>query len=342
MLHLALGALLSLLPRRYRERFAAAAGDDLRWGAIIGGILQVFVCLVLFILRYLSFFQYRVGDIGERTIARGAESVLAAPAAQFGMGFTTTVEYLAQPLTLVLIYFTVEGVVRVTAALVTEEVVGTLPVHIIAWGQERWEAARAERALGPRVADIVEPMYSPDYDLRIFSCRRKRGWDRLMTVSYDAQFYEVLDEQPGKPPHHFIYRLRKSRPGRVIRTVHQYDPQEVLREEEKPPRLLAGVLGGLGTALGGRFARPARAPLVPDIVERLTAGDCQLRVASCRPKTSWDRLVTVEYEDEFYEVAGEAPGTSSHPHVYLLRKIPPGKLIRAVHHYHLDETLGES
>jgi hypothetical protein len=342
VLHLALSVFLSLLPRRYRERFTTAESSDLRWGAMVGGLLQALVCLGLFILRYLSFFEYRIGDIGERTIARGAEHVLTAPAAQFGMGFTTTVEYLVQPLTLVLIYFTVEGVVRLTAALVTEEIVGTLPLYIIAWGQERRGAARAERALGPRVPDIVEPMYSPDYDLRIFTCRRKVGWDRMMTVSYDGQFYEVLDEQPGKPPHHFIYRLRKSRPGRLIRTVHQYDPQEVLRKEEAPPCFLASVLGRVATAFGGRRAALAKAPLLPDVVEHLTDGDCQLRIAACRPKTGWDHLMTVEYEDEFYEVAGESPGTPSYPHVYLLRRIPQGKAIRALHHYHPDETLGES
>jgi hypothetical protein len=286
-------------------------------------------------------FQYRIGAFGERAIAHGAEHVLAVPAAQFGMGYVVTMEYLFHPFTLVLIYFTVEGVVRFFAALVTEEIVGTLPLHIVAWGEERWGVARAERALGPRVSDTVEQMYSPDYDLRVFSCRSKRGWDRMITVSYDGQFYEVLDEQPGKPPHHFIYRLRKSRPGRLIRAVHHYDPQQVLQKEASPPGFLASVLARLGAQLRRRREEQAMAPPVRDVVERLTGGECQLRIASCCPKPGWDHLMTVEYEDEFFEVAGEESGTPSHPYIYRLRKLPQGKAIRALHHYHPDEILGE-
>lgn len=331
----------SLLPKRFRNRLPFISSLDLRSGALVSGFVEGLVCLALLVLRYLAFLPQRVGELGGRVIGRGAEGVLAAPAVQYGMGYVVTMEYLFHPFTLILIYFTVEGVVRFLAALVTEETVGTLPLHIVAWGEERWGAARAERALGPRVPDIVEPMYSPDYDLRVFSCRPKLGWDRMMTVSYEGQFYEVLDEQPGKPPHGLIYRLRKSRPGRVIRAIHHYDPQEVLQKEEPPPGFLASVLGWLELQLGKRRREQGMPPPVPDVVERLTGGDFQLRIVSCRPKPGWDHLMTVEYENEFYEVAGEEPGTPSHPHVYLLRKHPQGKAIRALHHYNPDETLGD-
>ena len=53
MLRLTSGTLLSLLPQRYRERFTATASSDLRSGAIVGGLLQTFVCLGFFIVRYL-------------------------------------------------------------------------------------------------------------------------------------------------------------------------------------------------------------------------------------------------------------------------------------------------
>lgn len=83
-------------------------------------------------------------------------------------------------------------------------------------------------------------------------------------------------------------------------------------------------------------------PPVPDLVERVASGKYELRIASCRPKPAWDHLMTVEYEDVYYEIVGEQPGPPAYPYVYLLRKLPQGKAIRALHHYHPDEPLGET
>ncbi|HXV61771.1 MAG TPA: hypothetical protein VEK15_13830, partial [Vicinamibacteria bacterium] len=53
----------------------------------------------------------------------------------------------------------------------------------------------------------------------------------------------------------------------------------------------------------------------------------------------WDGLMTVVYQDEHYEVAGYETGARPRPHIYLLRKIPEGKVIRAMHPYRPDEVL---
>jgi hypothetical protein len=80
-------------------------------------------------------------------------------------------------------------------------------------------------------------------------------------------------------------------------------------------------------------------PRVADVVERPGTPDGQLRIASCRPKPTWDHLMTVKYEDEFYEVGTEKMGTPPRPYVYLLRKLPQGKAIRSLHHYRPEESL---
>lgn len=184
-----LSIFLSLLPRRYRVRLSVYAGMDLRNGALVSGVIEGLVCLVIFIGRYLGFIQAKVGAMVEQAIAKGQEGVLAVPAVQYGMGYVSMVEYFLHPLTWVLLYFAVEGTVRAVAAATTEETIGTLPLHILAWADERVGEWRMERALGPRVADIVEAVYSPDYDLRIFTCRPKPAWDRLMTVEYEDVYY---------------------------------------------------------------------------------------------------------------------------------------------------------
>ena len=115
------------------------------------------------------------------TMAKGGEHVFVDPRAQFTVGSLTTLEYLTQPLTMVLLYFTIEGAVRLLAGVVTGEVVGTLPLQAVAWLHGKLEARWAEWKLGPRVVDFVQEGDGTDYDLCILSCRPKKT-DRKSVV----------------------------------------------------------------------------------------------------------------------------------------------------------------
>lgn len=331
MLSLFLGIILSLLPKRYRDRLSASAQADLRQGALASGLVVAVGCLGLFIFRYFDFFHYRVRDIGQRVIDRGYELVLADKFTQFGIGAATSLEYLLQPLTIVLIYFGLEGTVRFAAALITEEVTGTLPLYILAWIEDRFSQAHSERKLGPRVPDIIEEVYSNEYDARVFTCRRRRHWDKLFTLQWKEQFYEVVGEQPGKPPHHYIYRLKKSPKGRVVRSVQEFDPEELMREKLRRP----GILHWLSGVVQDKLAetRTRRQPLLPDIIDYIYGKEYQLQIASQYPKEGWDHLITIEYQDMRFEVYKQVGGTPTYPYVYLLREPPPGKIVRTVQHY---------
>jgi len=117
--------------------------------------------------------------------------------------------------------------------LVVDECVGTMPLYLVAGGLERAGAARKERLLGPRVPDEVQPCEGITYDLVIASCRPKKDWDRLITIEYQDQLYELFEEKKGFPPRPHIYQLRKHTPGKVIRGLHHYHPDEALTEKEK-------------------------------------------------------------------------------------------------------------
>lgn len=88
---------------------------------------------------------------------------------------------------------------------------------------------------------------------------------------------------------------------------------------------------------GGRQrAWEARVPLVADVVTRGGAQDpWDLKVESCRPKSDWKFPKTIGYEDEFFQVAGEAAvgGTLARPNVYLLRRVPTGEAHRGFEAY---------
>ena len=227
------GILLSLLPERYRRWWEPASTLDFLRASFVSGLVQGLGCFVVFILRYLIFFQQRVMEMGGQVIKAGADEALASRGVQMGMGVVSTLEYVFQPLSLLLVYFALEGAVRLAGAAFTEQILPSLPLHLLAWAQERLEQRRAERALGPPVVDTVERGDGKEYDLRIASCRSKLNWDRLMTVAYEDQFYEVIKEEQAARPRPFIYLLKKIPESKVIRGLHHYRPDETLPEAPK-------------------------------------------------------------------------------------------------------------
>lgn len=228
------GMLVALLPRQYRDRWAWASEAGLRASTILSGIAEILICLGMYIARFLIFFQWRIGTIADAAMKSGSgEGVLSAEAAQFGMGFTTLVEYVFSPLSLLLTYFMIEGGLRLLAALATHETIGTLPLYGLAWIGESIGRARKECQLGPRVVDEVQPCEGIEYDLVIASCREKKDWTNLTTIEYQNQFYELFARKSGVPPRPHIYQLKKLSPGRVIRGLHHYSPDEALTEKER-------------------------------------------------------------------------------------------------------------
>jgi len=234
MVRLVLGMVLSLLPNPYRGWWAGASAADFRRATILSGLVEALGCVGLYILRYFYFIQYRVGSIADAAVRRaGGEDALAVSAAQYGIGFVSLVEYILSPLSLLLVYFTLEGTLRVFAATVTEETPGTLPLYLLAWTIERTRRWHAERALGPRIVDEVHRFQGIRYDLGIASCRPKRSWDRLMTIEFEEKLYEVFEEKLGPPPRRYIYLLREIPKGKVIRGLHRYRPDEALDKTKK-------------------------------------------------------------------------------------------------------------
>jgi hypothetical protein len=89
-------------------------------------------------------------------------------------------------------------------------------------------------------------------------------------------------------------------------------------------------------------AYEARVPLVPDLVAQSDGKQgWDLRVESCRPKPTWKYPLAVRYQDEFYQVTGEASSGLAvpRPHVYLLRRVPAGEAYRGVENYGPEDVL---
>lgn len=325
---------LTYLPVSWRRKLNLLDAGDLRTPALVSGILQVAVSAALIALRYPVFVKNVMGTQGMERAQLGAMEK-GGETAVMGFGLVLLAAYLVSPITLVLDYFCLEGFVRALAALITGEVVPTLPLVAVSWAQGRTQEAAAEKALGPRIVDLVQPGDGSLYHLLIASCRPKQGWDHLVTVSYQDKLYEVTHHEEGTPPRRFLYHLRRRPEAKVVRGLYHYDPAEVLRlplEEEAAEKV----------PLKERVAKSLKGegPPVADQVEPGDGTEFDLRIASCREKF-WDHLLTLSYGDRLYEVAEEREGEPPHPFLYLLRFHPANKVVRRIHHYDPNETLAQ-
>jgi len=77
---------------------------------------------------------------------------------------------------------------------------------------------------------------------------------------------------------------------------------------------------------------------IPDAVDVLAGGD-RFRIATAVAKPHWNPSLTIEIQGEWYEVEREERGTVPRAHVYLLRRAPAGKILRAYEKYDINNPM---
>jgi hypothetical protein len=140
-----LSMLVSLLPRRWRQWFFTEY--DMWPAAAACGIAQYLTCVVCLFVRYVSAMQRTLEGFAGATVAQGREEALAVPAVQFGAGFAALTQFMFSPLSVILFYLILEGLFRFLAAVVSHEIIGTMPLYLIGWGCARIKRAVASSAL---------------------------------------------------------------------------------------------------------------------------------------------------------------------------------------------------
>lgn len=219
------GILYSVLPRAWWHDWEPESTVYFRWATMASGLLQFLLFLLATQALYFRFLADRAALYGPASGMRGG-GIIAL--------IFITAEYLFYPHHLFVAYLMVEGALRAGAAFIADDILPSLPLWLAARLYGRAQAKKREGAMGRRVVDLVEAGDGKDFDLRIASCRPKEKWkDRLLTVVHEEQFYEVVREQPGRPPRPFVYLLRKAPESKIIRGVHHYRPDEVLLEQKK-------------------------------------------------------------------------------------------------------------
>ncbi len=227
--------LVSFLPPPWRRWWRHDESEELAFAAFISGILQMLTFFVLHLVHLFYFFEFGMQRAAREALMAGQD--IDMPMERFGMslGLMGWIEYMLHPVSLLLTYFLIEGSLRMIAGLAAKQAVATLPLHLLAMLQRGVARHSAERALGSKIVDRVETGDGPEFDLRIHTCRLRENWDRLMTISYRDNLYEIAEQTEGAPPHRFIYTLRKMPPGKVVRGMHHYRPDEIVNPGPSRP-----------------------------------------------------------------------------------------------------------
>lgn len=74
--------------------------------------------------------------------------------------------------------------------------------------------------MGPPVEDAIERL-SGDR-LRISSAAVKTGWNASATIGIDGKWFEVEREEHAQPPRPYVYFLRPTPPGKILRGYQEY------------------------------------------------------------------------------------------------------------------------
>ena len=208
------GMLLTLLPSRYREH------ETLRAEAITCGILQTLAALLLLIVRLFDFVAQNSDSMGKRS-----ELIFdhIGGGAVYASGVLAMADVALHPVSIIGYYFFFEGVVRTMAALVGHQVIGTLPLYLLAAVHGFWKKAKHGKYIGPLIEDeVIRGTSRSDYDLKVYSCRPKLDWNPYVTIEFEGQFYQLMREEPGPESFRFVYYLRKNPVGRIVVQVLHY------------------------------------------------------------------------------------------------------------------------
>ncbi|MGA2509470.1 MAG: hypothetical protein ABSG27_04510 [Candidatus Acidiferrales bacterium] len=226
------GPIYTLLPPRWRATRHHGSAQSLAQAALISGFAESLLSLAVVRFWCLSFFGLLSDKYAYYFLNSKAGSVFSWETVTQA-GFIT---FASHPLTWFILYFAVEGVVRATAALVTGEVCGTLPLYAIDGA-----IYMAGRLRKPSELDLVPDEVAAgksEGELKISSCRKRPDWKYPFTIRYGGAFFQVIGENYiGRGPRPYVYSLRRLPMGEIARGLKEYDPRDVLTPVFRVERL---------------------------------------------------------------------------------------------------------
>jgi hypothetical protein len=216
-----------------------------RKATVLSGIGESVIALIIIVNWYSYSVTHWAEDAVYAAIRAGARIDPKT------VGFAALALWAMHPLTWLIAYCGIEGMIRLVGAAFTENQLGILPLYVLdkitmkLSGRSEQGAARAagyseahflsyagavrERVV-QGIADVPDELCftgsTPDEMLEIRACRRKTDWGPPRTVRYQDTYYRLEACSGGNALRPFRYTLRKLSAGVMGRTVLVYSPEE--------------------------------------------------------------------------------------------------------------------
>lgn len=250
MLTYLLGPFLALLPSRWRASLPAALHVDWQKAAIVSGSAEI-VAVLIAMMHWYSYSMMRWVD---NAAAAALDGKMGPEVTTHEIAGAAYFVWVLHPVTWGIIYFGVEGLLRLVGAAITDSVSGTLPLVLV---DELFRAVFSKRGSRPasdggmpsagtaspvmairdRVLTAALPQVADELSfvensagefLQIRACRLKEDWIPPRIVHYGDAYYRLESQTRGSAPRPFVYVLLKLSAGVPSRTVLEYQPSGVL------------------------------------------------------------------------------------------------------------------
>ncbi len=245
MLSYTLGPFLALLPRRWRESLPFHASVNWSPAVLLSGILESVVALIALVYWYSYSVTHWAADAVFAAIQNGAQIDPRT------IGFAGLAVMFLHPLTWIIAYSGVEGMVRLCAAF-TDTTLGVLPLFLadklylqlarggnpLAIGANNFSQSHLasgiravrERVLMARLPLVPDELHfatrGSDEILEIHSCRAKTEWTPPRVVRHEDRYYQLEACSERAAPRPFVYTLRRLSAGVPGRSVLIYAPEQ--------------------------------------------------------------------------------------------------------------------
>ena len=207
---------LSFCPATARREYRPVSPDRVVSAATWIGLLQFLVFGYLLAMRYGHFLESRARQWGP--LLRRASEVF-----QSGSLIIVTLEFLIYPVSLLLLYFALEGFARFVTGLIASEVVPSLPVYVAFKLRKNFRKRQESKRVSQLPADVMTVL--PDGRVRIATAHRRPQWNNPNhTIEIGSLHYELDRMDQGALPHPFVFFLRRAPLGKVLRSYERYPP----------------------------------------------------------------------------------------------------------------------
>lgn len=238
---------VALLPERWRKPLPFQHAVPWRFASITSGLAEFGVAL----FALVAWYSYSVTHWVARLLDNALRKAGPIEITDHEVGFAALLVVASHPLTWVLAYFVVEGLLRL-CAFFTNTVLGTLPLYLVErlaarirgredprpWGAPHFAesnlasyvATLEEKVLTSRLPVVPDELFTRVVEseelLEIRSSHPKADWDPPRVVRCGDGYYRLEEVARNSAPRPFVYKLRRLAAGVPGRTVIVYHPEQ--------------------------------------------------------------------------------------------------------------------